>query len=388
MNPYSVWAEIDLSAIAENIRQLRSVLAPGSRLMAVVKANAYGHGAAEVSARVLSAGADALGVARIGEAVRIRHAGIDVPILIFGCTQPELTQKLIHYDLAQTVSSYSAAAALSARAVSSGRSLKIHIKIDTGMGRLGVLPGEMGLWSDAPDIDGAVREICDICRLPGLDPEGIYTHFATADDREKTLSRAQFRLFTEILDRLRLKGVEFAVRHAANSAAIIDLPETHLDMARAGISIYGHYPSGQVAQDRVRLTPAMTFKSRVVHVKKVGSGFKVSYGWIGQTRGPTTIATVSVGYADGLSRLLSGRGRMLVRGTVAPIIGRVCMDHTMLDVGHIPDVAPFDEVVIFGRQGDAVIPVEDVAAATDTINYEVLSVVSDRVQRVYLRGSV
>ncbi|MCF8026336.1 MAG: alanine racemase, partial [Desulfobacteraceae bacterium] len=330
----------------------------------------------------LAAGAACVAVARIGEAIELRHAGFKCPILIFGHTAPALAPKLIHYDLIQTVSSLKDARTLSDPAKASGRPLRVHIKIDTGMGRLGVLcmPAH-----DGHGVDEAAGEIEAICGLEGLDVKGVYTHFATADLEDKTSACGQLEIFKALLARLRERGIDFAEKHAANSAAALDMPETHLDMVRLGISIYGHYPSGEIEnrRRRIELVPAMTVKARIVHLKEVGPGFKVSYGWTDQTRKKTVIATVPVGYADGFFRQLSSSGFMLVRGFRAPVLGRVCMDHTMLDVGHVPEVACGDTALVFGRDSRGNMPVESLAGTLGTINYEVLSRISSRIPRIY-----
>lgn len=380
-----VWAEIDLKAIAQNVRALRRITNSEARLMAVVKANAYGHGVIKVARRALESGADVLGVARLNEGIALRQAGFDAPTLIFGYTPPALTKKLLEFDLTQTVWSYQTAAALSA-AVAARKALKVHLKVDSGMGRLGLLPDCCRLPAlDANSPAKALGEVEAIASLAGLRLEGVYTHFAAADSTDKSYTSKQFEIFAEFLDDIRKAGLDIPVCHAANSAAIIDLPETHLDMVRAGISIYGLYPSDEVNKDRIALQPAMTLKSRVVHLKKVPAGFKVSYGMTHETSKPTTIASVPVGYADGFSRLLSSRGHMLVGGRRAPIVGRVCMDTTMLDVGHVPGIDLEDEVVIFGRQQDASITADEIAASLDTINYEIVSSLTARIPRVYLQ---
>ena len=381
-----VWAEVDLKAIAHNVSELRRIAHPNARLMAVVKANGYGHGDIEVARTALKSGAEVLGVARIKEGIELRKAGFDVPILIFGYTPPNVAIQLVEFNLTQTVYSYRTAEGLSEVAVASGKKIKVHLKVDTGMGRLGILavqgcstvPGE----SAAND---ALREVESIARLSGIDIEGIYTHFATADSSDKSYAKKQFEIFTEVLEKLRFAGLEFPVKHAANSAALLDMPGSHLDMVRPGISIYGFYPSDEVNKSRVVLKPAMTLKARVIHLKKVPAGFKVSYGITYETKKPTTIATVPVGYADGLNRLLSSQGHMLVCGRRAPIAGRICMDLTMLDVGDIPQVNIEDEVVIFGRQGDASITVDEIASTLNTINYEIVTTVTERVPRVHLQ---
>lgn len=380
--PYDVWAEIDLAAISGNVKGLRRLLSETTRMMAVVKADAYGHGAVPVARQAVAAGADALGVARLGEALELRNAGIDAPVLIFGHTPPESAAKLIAHDLIQTVYSREIAVALSKKAESLGSRIRVHVKIDTGMGRLGIMANGP---EDCGGIEAAAETVRSIYDLPGLRPEGIYTHFATADDRDKTVARGQFKLFSALLERLEKSGTAVGLRHAANSAAIIDMPETHLDMVRAGISIYGHYPSEAVGHQRVFLVPAMTVKSRIVHLKTVGPGYPVSYGWSARTRGMTTIATVAVGYADGFCRLLSSAGQMSVSGKTVPVIGRICMDHTMIDVGGLTGISAGDSVVIFGNPETGAPSAEKLAESMGTISYEVLTMVSGRVPRLYPR---
>ena len=380
-----VSAEVDLNAIAHNVSELRRITSPAARVMAVVKANAYGHGFKEVARKALQNGAENLGVARVDEGIQLRKAGFDAPVLIFGYTPPALANNLIEFGLTQTVFSYKTAEMLSETGIDGGKKIKIHFKVDTGMGRLGLLPDSGRSFSPDTEITGnAISEVESIARLPGLELEGVYTHFATADVSDKSYARKQFEIFIDFLNRLRLAGLEIPVKHAANSAAIIDLPETHLDMVRAGISIYGLYPSDEVNKSLVALKPAMELKARIVHLKKVPAGFKISYGITYETEKPTTIATVPIGYADGFNRLLSSRGHMLIRGHKAPIVGRICMDHTMLDVGHIPEIDLEDEVIIFGQQGELSITVDEIASTIGTINYEVVSTITDRVPRIYL----
>jgi alanine racemase len=347
--------------------------------MVAVKANAYGHGIIEVARQALKSGADALGVARVDEGIRLREAGIDAPVLVFGYTVPSEAARLYEFDLIQTVYSYETARALSDTASSLDIKINIHLKIDTGMGRLGLLPDSRRTFP----ADSAVEEVKSIAGLSGLKLEGIFTHFATADWSDKSYAEKQFQIFSTFLNQLHKAGLKFSVRHAANSGAIISMPQTHLDMVRAGISIYGLYPSEEIDKSRIKLLPAMFLKARIIHLKKVPAGFMVSYGITHETKKPTTIATIPVGYGDGFSRLMSSNGHMLVHGQRAPIIGRVCMDLTMIDVGHIPEVELEDEVVVFGHQGDAYISADEIARLTNTINYEVVTRISDRVPRVY-----
>jgi len=372
-----VWVEVDLKAIAHNIRELRRITNPKARIMAVVKANAYGHGMIEVARQSLENGAEALGVANIEEGIQLRKAGIDAPVLIFGYTSPVHAKKLIEFDITQTVYSYETSRALSEALAAYGKKIKVHIKVDTGMGRLGLLRGIK---------NNSLSEAESISRLPMLELEGIYTHFAAADKSDRSYAGKQFEIFIDFLNQLRIAGLEIPVTHAANSAAIINVPETHLDMVRAGISIYGLYTSEEVDRSIINLKPAMELKTKIIHLKKVPAGFKISYGTTYETDKPTTIATVSIGYADGLNRLLSSKGRMLVcGGQSAPIVGRVCMDMTMLDVGEIPEIVMEQEAVVFGKQGNASISVDEIASTINTINYEVISTIMERVPRIYLR---
>ncbi|RZB34464.1 MAG: alanine racemase [Desulfobacteraceae bacterium Eth-SRB1] len=381
-----IWAEIDLKAIAHNVRELRRIIAPEARLMAVVKANAYGHGIIEVADQALQHGAEALGVARASEGIQIRKAGLDAPVLVFSYTPPDMAKKLVEFDLTQTVYSYRNAEALSVAAGTTGKKIKVHIKVDTGMGRLGLLPDRFRSLAPDHGVDGsAVSEVEAIAGLQHLELKGIFTHFAAADITDRSYAEYQFEMFMDFLSRLNLAGVEIPVKHAANSAAIINMPETHLDMVRAGISIYGLFTSDEVDKSRVELKPAMELKAKIISLKRVPAGFKVSYGATYETKKSTTIATVPVGYADGYNRLLSSRGHMLVCGRRAPVVGRVCMDMTVLDVGDIPEVSPGDEVIIFGKQGDELITVDEIASTLKTINYEIVSTITDRVPRIYLR---
>ena len=380
----SIWAEIDLQAIAHNMQELRRFTRPQVLLMAAVKGNAYGHGAVKIAQTAVDNGADALGVARIEEGLELRQAGLDIPILIMGHTAPSLTAHLIDHALTQTVYTLDTARELSAAAQGLGQTLKVHLKVDTGMGRLGLIPDSgRSSSSDIPASDRALEEVIQIHQLPGLKLEGIFTHFASADSADKTFAHQQLSRFTRFLAELEKAGIDDITHHAANSAAIIDLPESHLDMVRAGIALYGLYPSDEVGQGKINLIPAMTLKTRIIHLKPVAAGFKVSYGSTYTTPAPTTIATVPVGYADGYSRLLSNRGQMLVHGQRAPIVGRICMDLTMLDVGHIADVHLDDEVVVFGRQGKVLLSADEVAAQIDTINYEIVAALTARVPRIY-----
>jgi alanine racemase len=376
-----IWAEIDLAAVAENTRALRRHTIPRAQVMAVVKADGYGHGAVPVARTALANGAGWLGVARCGEGVRLREAGIGAPILVFGYTPPDAAEELLEFDLRQAVHSVETAAAYSALAARRGKRLRVHLKVDTGMGRLGLLPAVEAAGGRMDRAFAGAAE--SIARLPGIDAEGIFTHLASADSAELAPALRQLERFSELLDALAANGLVFPVRHAANSAALIALPRSHLDLVRPGIALYGLAPSEEMDLSAIRLRPAMALKTRIIHLKDVPAGFAVSYGMTYRTPAPTRIATVPAGYADGYRRSFSSRGQMLVQGRRVPVVGRVCMDLTMLDVGGVPEVRLEDEVVVFGRQGDEEIPAGELARALRTIPYEIVCNVAARVPRTY-----
>jgi alanine racemase len=371
---HPIWAEIDLNAIADNVKEVRRVIDRKAKIMAVVKANGYGHGAVEVAKTALANGADRLAVARLGEALVLRESGITCPILVLGYTPPEQYKEVIVNDLTQTIYTLQTARELNHAAEKLGRTLTVHIKIDTGMGRIGFIPDEKSL-----------NEIAEIVVLNQLNVEGIFTHFAKADASDKSYTNIQFERFTTFINELAQRGINFKIRHAANSAAIIDHPETHLDMVRAGIMMYGLYPSNEVNQDRVLLKPAMTLKTRVAHIKKMPSGKHISYGCRYCTPEETTIATLPLGYADGFSRMFTN-GEVLVGGQRAPVVGRICMDQCMVNLGNNITAQIGDEVVVFGCQGNCCIPVDELAEKLDTINYELVCMVAARVPRIYIKA--
>lgn len=373
VNKAPVWAEINLNAIAQNVRQLKGITNPGAELMAVVKANAYGHGAEQVARIALQNGASRLAVARVREGAALRLAGIRAPMLILGYTPSQDYDSLLMYDLAQTVYSLKMAQDLSCLAARACKKITVHIKVDTGMGRLGFIAQK-----------DSVKDITALAALSHLNVDGIFTHFASADSLNKDYAFRQMQKFTELLDGLTREGLRFKYRHAANSAALIDLPESHFDLVRPGIALYGVYPSAEVKQNRVALKPAMSVKAKIAQVKRVPAGTGVSYGVTYITPQDTVVATIPVGYADGYSRLLSSRGEVLIHGQRARIIGRICMDQFMVDVGHIPGVNIEDEVVLMGHQGGETITAEEIAGQIGTIGYEVLCMVSARVPRCYI----
>lgn len=371
---YRVEADIDLDAVRANIKTLKSRIPAGKKLLAVIKANAYGHGAIEVG-QALDDLSDYFGVACLDEAVELRNAGLEKPILILGMTDTSMYQDVVKYDITQTVFTYEQAMALSEAAKSLGKTGKLHIKLDTGMNRIGFSCSEEN-----------VETIARIAELPALEMEGIFTHYFKADCADKTSADRQLELFTDMVDRLEKEGVVFSLRHISNSAGIMEMPNDRYDMVRAGIAAYGLYPSEEMNKEACVLYPAMMFKSRITHIKTVEKGETVGYGGTYTLPDEKRIATVGVGYADGYPRALSNQGRMLVRGCFAPIVGRVCMDQTMIDVSGIPDAAVGDEVVLFGRQGENVLPVEEVAAMSASFNYEAVCDVNRRVPRIFYRG--
>jgi alanine racemase len=367
-------AEISLDALERNIRSFRARLPGRTKLLASVKANAYGHGAVETAREAVAAGADYLGVAFLDEALQLRRAGIAAPILVLGYTPPEGFAAAREHGVTLTVCRYDsldAAAALPA----AGPKLKVHVKIDTGMGRLGLLPGAE-----------AERFLDRACSLPQLEVEGMFTHYARADETDKSYTLMQAERFTRMVDYVRRAELPVSIIHAGNSAAGIDLPEYVGGMLRLGISMYGLYPSAEVNREAVPLEPVMTLKTRIVQVKTLGPGEGVSYGSRYVTRGEERIGTLPVGYADGFSRMLSGKAEVLLRGSRTPVVGAICMDQCMIRLDGVPGaetVEPGEEVVLIGRQGDSVLTAEEVAAALGTINYEITCMVATRVPRVY-----
>lgn len=368
-------AEIDLDCIVYNLRLAREKVGPTVAVMAVVKADAYGHGAVPVARAALAGGAARLGVATLEEARALRQSGIAAPVLIMGWTPSGQLEAALDLNLTLTLFSAADARVVSELASRRGRRARVHIKVDTGMSRLGFPAGE-----------GVASEIASLCRLPGLEPEGLYTHFAASDsDREFTLE--QLARFQAVLRDLKALGVVFPVRHAANSGAIWHVPEAHLDMVRLGISLYGYHPAGPARgaaeDDRPALRPALSWHTAVAQIKEVPPGTPVSYGRTYVTRGWERLATLPMGYADGYSRGLSGRGAVLIGGRWAPVAGRVCMDQIVVSVPAGVEARQGDGVVLIGRQGGESVTADDLAGWLGTISYEVLCAISKRVPRYY-----
>ncbi len=369
------WAEIDLDRIAWNVGEIRRLVGPRTEIMAVVKADAYGHGVKETVQTMLEAGATRLAVSMLDEALQLRHMGVDVPILVLGHTDPKRAGEILEHGVTQTVFSHDLAGALSAAALAAGKQARIHVKIDTGMSRVGFLPGY-----------SAVKDVVAISRLPGMVVEGIFTHFASADEADPTFTERQFELFENILEELNRIGILIPIRHAANSAGILAHPRTALDMVRPGIILYGILPDPDIRTGGIRLQPAMSLKAHVILVKEITTGMSVSYGRKWQAGRTSRIATIPIGYADGYSRLFTNRARVLVNGCPAPVVGTVCMDQCMVDVTDVPgEVHTGDEVVLFGEQGNNRIGVEELAALAGTIPYETVCLIGKRIPRVYKR---
>ncbi|QOV19094.1 alanine racemase [Blautia liquoris] len=373
MNNYlRCYAEVSLSAIGHNIREVRKQISPETKLLIVIKADAYGHGAVKV-ARFMEDQADYFGVATIDEAVSLREGGIRHPILILGYTSPSQYPELVTYDIAQTIYSMDTARKLNEEAKRQGRKARVHVAVDTGMTRIGFQVTE-------EDAD----EIRAVSLLSEINLEGLYTHFSRADEMDKSYSLIQAQKYRKMLDMLEKRGVQIPLKHICNSAGIMEFKDYRYDMVRCGIVTYGIYPSEEVQKSQLDLKPALQWKAHVIHVKDVPKGVGVSYGATYVTDKPMTkIATISVGYADGYPRALSSIGRVLIHGQYAPILGRICMDQMMVDVTEISDVQVEDVVTLVGMDGDKIIPIEEIADPSSRFNYEMLCNIGQRVPRVY-----
>ena len=371
------WAEIHLDRLQGNFQAIQASLAPGSQAMAVVKADGYGHGAAAAAKALRQAGAAWFGVSNLEEAVQLRRAGIDGDILILSFTPPEEAGRLAEFAVTQTVLSRPYAEELDAAAQAAGVRVRVHLKVDTGMSRVGFLYHREG--DEAVLVDMAAA-----CRLPHLTAEGIFTHFASADEEEDGgFTRRQFALFMDAVRRLEERGVSFALRHCCNSAATLRYPEMHLDMVRPGIILYGLSPAPWM-EGMLPLDPVMELKTTVSMIKDLPADTPVSYGRIYTTGEARRVATVPIGYADGYPRVLSNRADMLLAGRRVRVVGRVCMDQCMLDVTGL-DVRESMVATVFGRDGEAFLPVEELADHMGTINYEVVCQISKRVPRLFVR---
>lgn len=372
-NIYRVKAVIDLDAIYENAINAKKLLKPGVKFLSIVKADGYGHGACAVADTVDEI-SDFYGVAVIEEGIALREHGIKKPILILGYTPEPLYPEMIENDLRTTVFTYEMAESISRCAVKMDRTAKIHIAVDTGMGRIGFFPDE-----EAADI---VKKISE---LDNIEIEGMFTHFATMDDEDKTKADIQYRRYMQFVSYLNDRSVNIPIKHISNSAAITERPEYNLDMVRDGICLYGMYPSDHVRKDLLPLKPAMSIKAYVAFVKTMPAGETIGYGGTYKCTRPTRIATVPVGYADGYPRALSNKADVIIHGKRVPIVGRICMDQFMVDVSAVDDIKVGDQVTLMGRDGDEEITVEELSGMEDSFNYEFVCDVGKRVPREYIR---
>jgi len=369
-----VWAEINLDTIATNTKNIKKLIGD-KELIAIVKADCYGHGAVDVVPTLLDNGASRLAVAMLTEAIELRKNNINAPIVILGYTPLYLGEELINYDIEQTVYDLDYAKELSKIALSLNKKAKIHIAIDTGMGRIGFLPG-----------DDTVKIINEVYNLEGLEVIGIYSHFSTSDEKDKSYANEQLFKFKKVIADLKALGIEIPLKHISNSGAIIDMPETYLNGVRPGIILYGYYPSKEVSNDNLSVKPALTLKAKVAHVKELHKDMYISYGKTFKTNKKTIVATLPIGYGDGYPRALSENAKVIVNGKFASILGRICMDQCMIDVTDIENVKTGDEVIILGEEGDLKFNADDMAEALGTINYEILCRIKSRIPRVYIKN--
>ena len=362
-----VWAEVNLQALRHNYREIKKQLAAEVKLCAVVKANAYGHGAVPAARIAVEEGAEYLAVATLSEGIELRQAGFTTPILVLGLVMPEDAKDVVDYDLTQVVCEWALAEALSHEAQRQQKEARIHLKVDTGMGRIGVRPEEIGELA------------AKIAKLPGLVIEGMFSHFATADSKDKTYTKAQLAAFKEAVAAVEGHGIKLSIKHIAESAAILEIPEAHFDMVRAGVIQYGLWPSAEVTHP-LDLQPVMSLKARVTWVKDLHPGESVGYGRTFIADKECRIATLPLGYADGYIRAYGKEGFVEIHGKKAPVAGRVCMDQVMVDVTDIPDVQIGDEVTLFGSDS---LTIDEMARWGNTINYEVPCLLGARLPRVY-----
>lgn len=376
MKTYSrVYAKIDLDAIAYNMEQMKQNIRPETKVMAVIKADGYGHGAVQI-AEMMERWNYIWGfaVATLDEAVVLRTEGIQKPILVLGCVFPDQYMEMLKHEIRMNIYTEEMAESISRMAAREGKTAYMHIKLDTGMSRLGFGINEQ-----------SAETIKRISKMPNVNMEGIFTHFTKADEKDKSFTKKQIQEFVWMTERLKEKNVRFTYEHCSNSAGIIDVPEANFDIVRAGISTYGLYPSEEVDKTNVKLKPALALKSHVAFVKEIESGIPVSYGGTFVAKEKMKIATIPVGYADGYPRSLSNKGYVLIRGKKAPILGRVCMDQFMVDVTQIEGVSFGDKVTMIGKDGNEILPVEVLSELSGRFNYEFVCDLGKRIPRVYVR---
>lgn len=371
---YRVYVTIDLDAIYSNINNLKQNIKPGTKLAAVIKTDGYGHGAVPIAYAVDNI-VDAFAVATVDEAVNLRDNGINKPVFVIGFTHESQFERMILKDIHPTIFTYESAVAYSKAATKLGKIGKLHIKIDTGMGRIG--------FKDDEDSIGVIKRINE---LDNIEIEGIFTHFATADEKDKVRACKQFARFDIFTGKLKKEGVHIPVKHCSNSAATMEMDYANMDMVRIGIALYGLYPSDEVDKNRAKLIPALELKSHIVFLKDVEPGTEISYGGTFVAERKTKVATIPVGYGDGYRRSLSNKGYVLIRGKRAKILGRICMDQFMVDVSDIEGVQTGDEVVLIGKSGNEVLSVETLAEiAGDTFNYEIVCDLGKRIPRIFFK---
>lgn len=377
LNIRPVWAEVDLDAIKHNMSEIKKI-SKNKDIIAVVKADAYGHGAVDLAPILLESGAKKFAVAVLTEALELRKNNVNIPIIILGYTPIEFATELLYQDIEQTVTSLEYAKELNEIAKEGKTTIPIHIAIDTGMGRIGFLTNEK-----------SIQEIQQISEMSNLKIVGAFSHFATADEKDKEYSEYQKDEFRKLVKELENRGVQLGEKHIYNSAAIVDFDDEDFDAVRPGIILYGYYPSNEVKKENIKLKPALTLKSNVVHVKTLPKGKYISYGRKFVTEKESIIATLPIGYADGYTRLLTNKAKVIINGKLAPVVGSICMDQCMVDVTDIEDVKIGDEVILIGESGDAKFNADDIADLLGTINYEIICMIGKRVPRVYkLNGAI
>lgn len=373
VNIRPVWAEVNLDNIINNINEIKKNI-NAEEIIAVVKANAYGHGAIDVAPILVESGADKLAVATLSEALELREAGIKVPILILGYTDVSFAEMLINNDIEQTVYSLDYAKELSKKAEALGKIAKIHIAVDTGMGRIGFLPNKK-----------SVEEVVEISKLINLKITGVFTHFSNADEEDKSYAHNQIEKFNSFINEIEKREVNLGVKHISNSASIIDIEDAHYNAIRPGIILYGYYPSDYINKDKLKLMPALSLKCQVIHVKELPKGEYIGYGRKFRTERDSVIATLPIGYADGYIRGLYGKAQVIINGKLAPVVGKICMDQCMVDVTDIGPVNVGDEVILLGEDNGIKNNADDMAEMLDTINYEILCMIGRRVPRIYIK---
>lgn len=371
-----VWAEVNLDNLEYNMLQVKNRVDKNTMIGAVIKADGYGHGALEIADTLIKSGANYFIVATLGEALQLRKQYKQIPILILGYTPNECAEDVIKNDISQTIYNLDQAIAFNEKANDLKMKAKVHIKIDTGMSRLG-FKGQ----------DKAIDQVFEISKLKDVHLEGIYTHYAVADEGDKTFTEIQLNKFKKIIEELECRGIYIPIKHTSNSAALMDMDNTHFDMVRPGIVLYGLYPSQQVKKQLLNLKPVLNLKAKISNLKEIQKGDTVGYGRTFEAENTTKIATIPIGYADGYTRMLSGKSNVLVNGKLAPVVGAICMDQCMVDVTNVGPTQIGDEVILIGDSGENSISVDNIANILNTINYEIVCMINKRVPRVYIKNN-